>query len=133
MKFFFCPLLEKFDPLLKHFVQLGSILPRQYFILPTFKVRPGKGVFSGGVGADLCMYISLKGFCGSQVKNRVLWWYSGQNDTPYGQNETHMGILYEKWEKVLKNWGKKFQSSFLKRMERDNASTPICLNQYFAV
>ena len=63
MNIFFYPLLEKFCPLFKHFAHLGSRLPRLKFILPTFKFRPGKGVFWGGVGGVLCMYISQKGVC----------------------------------------------------------------------
>ena len=62
MNNFFYPLLEKFCPLFKHFAQLGSILLRRYFILPTFKIRPGNEVFWGGVGGVLCTYISRKGF-----------------------------------------------------------------------
>ena len=38
------PLLEKFCPLFKYFAHLGSRLPRLLFNLPTFKLRPGKGV-----------------------------------------------------------------------------------------
>ena len=55
----FCPLLvEKFCVLFKHFAQFGSSLPRRWFILPTFKFRPGTLVFSGGVGDILCSHIS---------------------------------------------------------------------------
>ena len=40
---------------------------------------------------------------------RVVLWAKWD---PYGQNETHMGNLCEKWAKVLKNWGfKSFKAS----------------------
>ena len=48
MIFFFYPLLEKLCPLFKHFAQLGSILSRQQFILPTL-LQARKGLFWGGV------------------------------------------------------------------------------------
>ena len=62
---------------------------------------PGKGVFWGGVGGVLCMYISPKGICDCWVKNRGWGWYSGQNETQSGQSEIHLGNSYEKWAKVL--------------------------------
>ena len=96
-----CPPLEKFCPLFKHFAQLRSILPRRWLILPTFKFRPGKVVFLGGVWGVLWTYISPKGVCEGWVKNRGWWGYSGQSETPSGQNETHLGNLYEKWAEGL--------------------------------
>ena len=36
-------------PLFVQIAQMGLILPRLQFILPTFKFRPGKGVFWGWV------------------------------------------------------------------------------------
>ena len=68
-------LLKKFWPFFKRFAQLGSILPRLWFILPTFKFGAGKGVFWGGVGGVLCTYISEKGVCDGWVKDRSYWWY----------------------------------------------------------
>ena len=55
MNNFFGPPLETFCPLFKHFAQLGSKLPRLQFILPTFKFRPGKGVF----WCELGVYIHI--------------------------------------------------------------------------
>ena len=58
------------------------------------------------------MYISLKGVCECWVKNRGWWCYSGQNEsqyeTPSGQNETHLGNLYEKWAKCSRIGQTKF-------------------------
>ena len=42
---------------------------------------------------------SLKGFVTAEYRTGVggvQWWYSGQNETPSGQNETHLDNLYEK-------------------------------------
>ena len=58
-------------------------------------------MFWGGVEDVLCTYISPKGVCDGRVKNRGCWWYSGRIETSSGQNETHLGNLYEKWAKVL--------------------------------
>ena len=60
-EFFFCPLLEKFCPLFKHFAHMGSRLPRLRLILPTFKFRTGNQVFWGGLWGVLCMHMSMKG------------------------------------------------------------------------
>ena len=38
----------------------------------------------------------------------VMAWYSGQNETPSGPNETHLGNLYKKWQKGSRIKGKKF-------------------------
>ena len=45
-------------PLFKHNAQFGSRLPWQKLILPTFKFRPRKGVFWGGIEGVLSTYIS---------------------------------------------------------------------------
>ena len=57
----FCPLLEQYFSLFKHFAEMGSILPRQWFILLAFKIRPRKGVIWGGAGGVSCS--SPKGIC----------------------------------------------------------------------
>ena len=49
-----------------------------------------KGWFGVGLGA-LCTYISPKGVCHCWVMNNCWGWYSGQNEAPSGQNETHLG------------------------------------------
>ena len=33
-------------------------------------------------------------------------WYSGQNETPSGEYEKHLGNLYKKWAKVASEMGK---------------------------
>ena len=66
-----------------------------------FQVQARKWGVLGGVGGVLSTYISPKGVCDGWVKNRGWWWYSGRNETPSGQNETHLGNLYERWAKVL--------------------------------
>ena len=114
---FFLPTSKMFCPLFNYFAQLGSRLPRQEFILPFFKFRAWKGVFWGGVGGVLCMYISQKWVCDSWVKNRGWGWYSGQNETPSGQNKTHLGILYEKWQKYSRIGKKKIQSCLYTSMK----------------
>ena len=65
-----------------------------------FKFRPGKGVFWGWLGGVLCKYIFQNWVCDGWVENRGWWWYSGQIETPFGQNETHLGNLYRKWAQV---------------------------------
>ena len=66
-----------------------------------------RGVLGWAWGV-LCTYISPKGVCDGCVKNRGWGWYSGQNETPYGQTETHLGNLYEKWAKCSRIGGKIF-------------------------
>ena len=61
-----------------------------------FQNQARKGVFWSEVGGVLCTYISPTRICDGWVKNRGCWWYSVQNETPSGQNETHLGNLYEK-------------------------------------
>ena len=61
-----------------------------------FQNQARKGVFWSEVGGVLCTYISPTRVCDGWVKNRGCWWYSVQNETPSGQNETHLGNLYEK-------------------------------------
>ena len=53
-------------------------------------------MFLGGVGGGLCVHITDKGW----------GWYSGQNETPSVQNETHLGNLYE--NKSALELGEKF-------------------------
>ena len=67
-------------------------------------------MFWGGLGGVLCTDTSPKGVYDGWVNNRGWGWYSGQNETPSGQMETHLGNLYEKWAQKLWNW-KKIQSS----------------------
>ena len=43
---------------------LGVQFAQTVVHLPTFKFRPGKGVFWGGVEGVLCKYILPKGMCG---------------------------------------------------------------------
>ena len=69
-----------------------------------------QGVFWGGVGV-FCVSTYPKRGLWRLSKNRGWWRYSGQNETPSGQNETSLGNLYEKWAEVLQNQEKKIQSS----------------------
>ena len=90
------PLLENFCLLFKHFAQLGVHVAETVLHFAHFQVQAKKEVSWGGVGGVLCTYISQKGVCDCSVKNRGWWWYSGQNETPSGQNEIHLGNLYKK-------------------------------------
>ena len=62
-----------------------------------FQVQARKRGVLGGVGGVLCMYISrnecVTGPDGWE-RDRGWVWYSWQNETPSGQNETHLGNLY---------------------------------------
>ena len=47
-------------------------------------------MFGVGLECFVCVHVS-KGVCDGGVKNRGRGWYSGQNETPSGHNETHLG------------------------------------------
>ena len=74
-----------------------KIWPTSRKILPTFQTFcPDGGQFAQTV-------VHFAHFENQARKRGVLgrWWYSGQNEIPSGQNETHLGNLYEKWTNVL--------------------------------
>ena len=49
-------------------------------------------MFWGGLRDTLCRCVlTLKGEYDSKVKNSGWGWFSGQNETPSGQNETYLG------------------------------------------
>ena len=71
---------------------------------------------------------------GCWVNNRGWEWYSGPIEIPSGQNETHLGNLYEKWQKCSR-MGKKFNHKScnvlltkLKRPTNYNSISKICPN-----
>ena len=82
-----CPVLEN---TFQTFFPLGVQVAQTSVHFAHFQSQARqRGVF-GWVEGVLCMYISLKGICKGRVKNRGWGWYSGQNETPSGQNETHL-------------------------------------------
>ena len=93
-------LLKNFVHFSNIFAQLGSRLPTVVH-LSTFKFRQGNGVFLGGVGGVMYTYISQKGVCDCQVKNKGWGWYSGQNEISLEKIRPHLDNLYEKWAKGL--------------------------------
>ena len=96
---FFCPLLETFAHFSNILPSWGPRLQVTQTVVnfAQFQVQARKRGVLGGVGGVLCMYISPKGTGYGSVKNRGWGWYSRQNETPSGHNETHLGNLYEKW------------------------------------
>ena len=46
-------------------------------------------------------YISQKGVCDCQVKNKGWGWYSGQNEISLEKMRPHLDNLFEKWAKGL--------------------------------
>ena len=59
-----------------------------------------QGCFRVGLWLFVYVHIPKRVVC-LLSKEQGLGWYSEQNETPSGQNETHLGHLYEKWAKVL--------------------------------
>ena len=87
MNNFFCSHLEKFCPPFKNFAQCGSILPRRWFSLPTFKFRTGKGV----------CWVGLWGcFAYLHTPERRVWLLS---------KEQGFGVvLWAKWDPIWAKW-----------------------------
>ena len=113
MNNFFLPISRKKN---SHFSNIlpswGPNCPDYSSFCPLSSSGQKKGSFGVGLGVFcVCTYLQKGlGVCDGWVKIRGWWWYSGQNKTPYGQNESHLDNLYKKWEKVLQNWEKKIQS-----------------------
>ena len=91
MNNFFCPLLEMFCPLFKHFAQMGSTLPR----LVHFAHFENQARKRGVLGLSRQCF-KKKGFVSADFVSAGFyvswWWYPGQNETPSGLNESHHGI-----------------------------------------
>ena len=85
----------------------GPGCPDSSSFRPLLSSGQEKGCFGVGLGVFFVHTNPRKGW------NRGWEWYSGQNETPFEQNETHLGNLYEKWAKALKNWWRKIQSGLL--------------------
>ena len=85
---------------------VGPNCPDYSSFCPLSSSGQEKGCFGVGlVVFCICTY-PQKGFVAQAAESRTgvghsWWWYSGQSETPSGQNETHLGNLYEKWAKVL--------------------------------
>ena len=63
MNKFFLPTSRKDLSTFQTFCPVGVQYAQTVVHLPTFKFRPGKGVFWGGVEGVLCKYILPKGMC----------------------------------------------------------------------
>ena len=101
MNNFFLPTFRKVLPTFQTFCPDGVHFAQTVVHFAHFQNQARKRGVLGRAGGVSCSYISPKGFSDGWVKNRGCWWFSGQNQTPSGQNETHLGNLYKKWAKVL--------------------------------
>ena len=99
----FLPTSKTFWPTFQTFCPVGVHFAQTVAHFAHFQVQARKrGVLGWDWGYFVFASVHVpKRVCDGWVKNRGWWWYSGHNQTPSGQNETHMGDLYEKWAKVL--------------------------------
>ena len=98
MNKFVLPTSTKVLPTVQTFCPVGIQIAQTVVHFAHFQVQARKrGVLGWALGCFVYVHIPQRDW----VKNKGWGWYCGLNETPYGQIETHLGYLYEKWEKVL--------------------------------
>ena len=117
MNDFFCPLLEKFCPLLKYFqifCPVGVQIPQTVVHFAQFQVQARKrGVF--GWAWRCLVYVHIPEWGVWLSKEQGLGWYSGQNETRFeAMYKPNVSLLqWRKWIPVCVLWWKKIHGGML--------------------